>query len=121
MKTWVLVKATSQKTRVVVTMGEAVVMRARLPPLVAVRNQRAVTTLLEALSLWMDERLCVALHADDADGCSRFDLTDEIGLGARSVYYAVELVRLEPHRRTRSPEAGRAEQLALVVQAGGRR
>lgn len=121
MKTWVLVNATAQRTRVVVTMGESVVMRATLPPLAAVRNRRAVTTLLEALSLWTDERLCVALCADDADGCSYFDLTDEMGVGARSVYYAVEVVKREPRRRTRSREVCRAEQLTLVAPSGGAR
>ena len=121
MKTWVLLSSTSQRTRVVVTSGESVVLRATLPPLAAVRNRRAVKTLLEALSLWTDERLCVALRADDADGCSHFDLTDEMGLGARSVYYAVEVVKREPRQRTRSREVGRAEQLALVATSRGAR
>lgn len=101
MKTWVALNSTSKRTRVVVTLGDAVVLRANLPPLVTVRHARAVTTLLEGLSLWTDERLCVALRADDLENCFRFDLADEMGLGARSVYYAVELVKREPRRRGR--------------------
>src|SRR5450631_3689528 len=65
MKTWVLVTATPKRTRVVVSMGEKVVLRANLPPLSTVRNAWAATTLLEALSLWADERLCVALSAEN--------------------------------------------------------
>lgn len=122
MKSWVLVTATSKRTRVVVTMGEAVVLRANLPPLSTVRNARAATTLLEALSLWADERLCVALCAENLDTCFRCDLADEMGLGARSVYYAVELVKHEPRRGSRrSADAGRPRQLALVAPLDGAR
>ena len=106
MKTWVMVTATAKKTRVVVTTGEGVVLRATLPPLAKVAHERAVTTLLESLSLWTDERLCVALCADDAAGCFRFDLTDEMGRGAKRVYYAIEVVKREPRRRTRKPADG---------------
>lgn len=121
MKTWVLVTATSKRTRVVVTMGDTVVLRANLPPLSTVRNTRAVTTLLEALSLWADERLCVALRADDEESCFRCDLADEMGLGARSVYYAVELVKRAPRPRRRpASEAGEAQQLALAAPLGAR-
>lgn len=122
MKTWVLVTATPKRTRVVVSMGDAVVLRANLPPLSTVRNARAVTTLLEALSLWADQRLCVALCAENLDICFRCDLTDEMGLGARSVYYAVELVKHEPRRRSRrSGDAGKPRQLALVAPPDGAR
>ena len=122
MKTWVLVTATQKRTRVVVSMGDAVVLRANLPPLSTVRNARAATTLLEALSLWADERLCVALCAENLDICFRCDLTDEMGLGARSVYYAVELVKHEPRRRSlRAGDAGKPQQLALVAPPDGAR
>ena len=122
MKSWVLVTATSKRTRLVVTMGEKVVLRASLPPLSTVRNARAATTLLEALSLWADERLCVALCAENLDTCFRCDLADEMGLGARSVYYAVELVKHEPRRRSRrSADAGKPRQLVLVAPLDGAR
>lgn len=98
MDTWVELNSTSKRARVVVRLGDKVLLRASLPPLSAVRHSRAVTTLLEALSLWTDGRLCVALSAGTLDDCFRFDLTDELGVGARSVYYAVEVVKRAPRR-----------------------
>ena len=81
MKTWVALNSTSKRTRVVVTLGDVVVLRASLPPLATLRHATAVTTLLEALSLWADERLCVALSAGSLDDCFRCDLADEMGVG----------------------------------------
>ena len=121
MKTWVALNSTSKRTRVVVTLGDVVVLRANLPPLATVRHTTAVKTLLEALSLWTDERLCVALSAAQLDDCFRFELADEMGVGARSVYYAVELVKHAPRRRRAAPEARAAAQLALVAPLGGAR
>jgi len=122
MKTWVLMTATPKRTRVVVSMEDAVVLRANLPPLSTVRNARAATTLLEALSLWADERLCVALSAENLESCFRCALTDEMGLGARSVYYAVEPVKHEPRRRSRrASDAAKPRQLALVAPLDGAR
>lgn len=121
MKTWVALNSTSKRTRVVVTLGDVVVRRANLPPLATVRHTTAARTLLEALSLWMDERLCVALSAGKLDACFCFDLADEMGVGARSIHYAVELVKLAPRRRRPAPEARAARQLALVAPQGGGR
>ncbi len=112
METWVELNSTSKRTRVVVRAGDTVVLRARLPPLSTVRHSRAVTTLLEALSLWVDGRLCVALSATSLDDCFRFDLTDELGVGARSVFYAVEVVKRGSRRRGPSAEQP-AQQLSL--------
>jgi hypothetical protein len=111
METLVELNSTSKRARVVVRLGDTVMLRATLPPLSAVRHARAVTTLLEALSLWTDGRLCVALSAGSLDDCFRFELADELGVGARSVYYAVEVVKRAPRRR-RTPDAP-AQQLRL--------
>lgn len=89
----------ASRTRLLVTVGEDEVLRARLPRLEQVRHEQAVKRLLEGLSLWLDQRLCVALSADEWEDYWRLDLTDELGVGARSVYYAVEVV--ERHRRYR--------------------
>jgi hypothetical protein len=123
MKTWVVLDSTSKRTRVVATVGDVVVLRASLPPLATVRHTTAATALLEALSLWTHERLCVALFADDVGSCFRCGLTDELGLGARGVYYAVELVKREPRRRRSRParKAGEAQQLVLVAPMDGSR
>jgi hypothetical protein len=97
-KTWVMMRATAKQTRLVVTAGEKVVLRASLPPLAKVAHERAAKVLLEALSLWLDEKLCVALCAGDEVNCFRFDLTDELGVGAQGIYYAIEVVAREPGR-----------------------
>lgn len=120
MKTWVALNSTSKRTRVVVTLRDVVVLRASLPPLATVRHTTAVTTLLEALSLWTDERLCVALSAGSLDDCFRCALADEMGVGARSVYYAVELMKRASRRRV-APDARAATQLALVAPLDGAR
>jgi D-serine deaminase-like pyridoxal phosphate-dependent protein len=48
-------------------------------PLVTVRHARAVTTLLEALSLWLNQRLCVALSAASLDDGFRFAVVTRQG------------------------------------------
>lgn len=85
------------RTRLLVTVGADEVLRANLPRLDRIRNERAVKALLEGLSLWMDERLCVALSAAGSESYFRLDLTDELGTGVRGLYYAVDVV--EPRRR----------------------
>ncbi len=89
---YVRLQASLTRTRVRVMVGMEEVLRAELSPLSAVRHEQAVTRLLEALSLWLDGRVCVALSADDGESCFRLGLTDELGVGARSIYYAVEAV-----------------------------
>ena len=108
--------ATAKKTRLVVTVGEKAVLRATLPPLKQVVHERAAKVLLEALSLWLDEKLCVALCADEEVDCFRFDLADEMGVGAHGVYYAIEVEAGErdPARRCDDP----AGQLALMAVRG---
>ena len=101
---------TQKETRVLLTRGKDTLLKGRLPPLKAVRHERAATALMEALSLWVDERLCVALYAGELESCFRFGLADELGVGARSVFYAVELVG----RRRRGEPARDERQLALV-------
>jgi len=89
----------ASRTQLLVMVGPDEVLRARLPRLDQVRQEQAVTRLLEGLSLWLNQRLCVALSADESEDYWRLDLTDELGVGARSVYYAVEVV--EGRRRYR--------------------
>ena len=109
----------ASRTRLLVTVGPDEVLRARLPHLDQVRNERAVRTLLEGLSLWLDQRLCVVLSADGWEDYYRLELADELGVGARSVHYAVEVVeRRRRHRGIRLRGLGdfRAlHQLALLA------
>jgi hypothetical protein len=119
MKTWVSLRGTSDSTRVVVTRGGRPVLKASLPPLGALRHPRAVTTLLEALSLWADERLCVVLSAAPLGDSWRCGLTDEMGRGEVGVYYEVEVVQRAPRRRGGEPRVAR--QLTLAAPLGGAR
>lgn len=111
---------TPRGTRVLLTRGRDTLLRGQLPPLEKVLHVRAATALLEALSLWVDERLCVALYAENAESCFRFGLADELGVGARSVFYAVEVLAPR-HRVARRPKeaARRDEQLKLLAKLDG--
>ena len=102
------------------TRGRDTLLKGQLPPLEKVLHKRAATALLEALSLWVDERLCVALYAENPESCFRFGLADELGVGARSVFYAVEVLAPR-HRAARRPKevAGLDEQLTLLAKPGG--
>jgi hypothetical protein len=119
---WVTLVPKQSGTNVLLMQGQDELLRARLPPLEKVRHAQAVTRLLEALSLWLDTRLCVALSAADTVHSFRLQLTDELGAGARSVFYAGEPVAtgIRQGRRLRGVGGfGEARQLWLGASAGG--
>ena len=70
------------------------ILKGVLPPPPAVRHERAAQVLLAGLSQWLDARLRVVLCADEQETSFCLGLTDELGRGDASVYYAVEI----PHR-----------------------
>lgn len=123
MQPYVTMVPSSKRTRVLLTLGPDELLRANLPPLSTVRHERAAKALLEALSYWMDARLCVALSAAESEDYFRFDLTDEMGVGARSVFYAVEVVTSGPRRRGRRirgvGDFREVRQLSLLAGPGG--
>jgi hypothetical protein len=92
MKPYLTLVVSETQTRVSMFMGEDEILRANLPPLSKVRHRRAATTLLEGLSLWTEARVCVALSVGNLESCFAFNLTDELGVGARSIFYVVEVV-----------------------------
>jgi hypothetical protein len=110
-------------TRVLVSHGPDELLRAVLPPPSQVRHERAAATLLEGLSLWLDTRLPVVLCVDARDAGFCLGLTDEMGLGQRSVYYQVD-VRERGRKRRRGTrirgvgDFGDLRQLRLVVGDG---
>jgi hypothetical protein len=65
--------------------GPDELLRAILPAPTRVRHERAVMTFLEGLSLWLDATLPVVLSVDARQASFCLGLTDELGLGARSV------------------------------------
>lgn len=97
---WVTLVPSEQRTQVLVMLGPDEVLRAELPPLGQAAHENAVSRFLEGLSLLLDQRLCVALCADDTVDSYRLGLVDELGVGARSIYFAVELLPAQgPGRR----------------------
>lgn len=100
METYKVVLSPSSKwTRVLVSHGPDELLRAILPPPSQVRHERAAATFLESLALWLDRTLPVVLSVDDGEAGFCLGLTDEMGLGARSVFYRVEVVARGRHRR----------------------
>jgi hypothetical protein len=54
---------------------------------------------VEGLSLWLDTRLAVALSVDAKEAGFCLGLTDELGLGAQSVFYRVDVAERGRRRR----------------------
>lgn len=97
----VVVSPSSRRTRILVRQGPDELLRAILPPPSRVRHERAAPTLLEGLSLWLDAALPVVLCVGAKDAGFCLGLTDEMGLGARSVFYRVEVASPGDARRGR--------------------
>jgi hypothetical protein len=98
----VVLSPSPQRTRVLLTRGPDEFLRASLPPPVLLSHERALRTLLEGLALVLDQSLRVVLSVDARDAGCCLGLTDEWGLGQRSLYYEVEVVgRRVRHRRGR--------------------
>lgn len=95
----VVLSPSSKWTRVLVRHGPDELLRAILPSPSQVRHQRAAATFLEGLALWLDTTLPVALSVDARQAGFCFDLTDEMGVGVRSIFYRVEVVGREGRRR----------------------
>jgi hypothetical protein len=120
METYKVVLSPSARwTRVMVTHGPDELLRAILPPPMQMRHERTVPTFLEALALWLDTTLPVVLSVDAQQAGFCLGLTDELGLGARSLYYRVEVqergLRRRRGRRIRGVgDFGDLRQLRLV-------
>jgi hypothetical protein len=96
-----LMSPSSKWTKILLTHGPDELLKALLPPPSQVRHERAAATLLEALSLWLDATLSVALSVDAKDAGFCLGLTDEMGVGNRSVYYRIDVSAREDARRRR--------------------
>jgi hypothetical protein len=96
-----LLSPSSKWTKVLLTHGPDELLKAFLPPPSLIHHERAAPRLLEALALWLDTALRVALSVDAKDAGFCLGLTDELGVGMRSVYYAVEVIEPEAVRRRR--------------------
>ena len=89
MNTLVRLSAEPTQTRVLVTQGSRDIGKVILPPSGSA-HPRATATLLEGLSLYMNERLCVVLSVDEWSASSdSLGILDALGHGERSVFYEV--------------------------------
>lgn len=89
----------SRWTRVLLTHGPDELLRAVLPQPSLVRHERAATTFVESLALWLDVALPVVLSVIDRDAPSCLGLTDELGVGRQSIYYRVAVSSPAVRRR----------------------
>jgi len=90
----------AQETRLLAMSGRDEVMRAILGPTTA-SHPRAAATLLEGLSLWHQQPLSVVLCADVEVCSSATRMLDQLGFGARTLHYDVEVAFLGRPRRGR--------------------
>jgi hypothetical protein len=81
----------SRWTRVLLTHGPDELLRAVLPQPSLVRHERAASTFVESLALWLDTALPVVLSVVERGAPCCLGLTDELGVGRQSVYYRVEV------------------------------
>jgi len=99
MKYTVVMIPSATRTRVLLSHGTDELLRAILPPPSAVRHEQAALTFLQGLSLWLDAKLHVVLSVDEREAGFCLGLTDEMGLGVRSVYFDVEVHDRRARRR----------------------
>lgn len=101
----VVIVPSATRTRVLVTEGSDELLRAVLPSPSQLRHERGTTTFLEGLALWLDAKLHVVLSVDAKEAGFCLGLTDEMGVGVRSLFFDVEVrdrrVRRRPGRRIR--------------------
>jgi hypothetical protein len=100
--TMVRLSAEPMRTRLLVTQGSKDIGKVILPPAPSV-HRRAAATLLEGLSLFLGERLCVVLGVDEHSTSScELGLLDGLGYGARSLFYEIGVAARVPREARRT-------------------
>lgn len=99
MKYTVVIVPSTTRTRVLVSHGPDELLRAILPPPSAVHHERAAIALLQGLAQWLDAKLHVVLSVDEREAGFCLALTDEMGIGTRSVFFDVEVHDRRARRR----------------------
>jgi hypothetical protein len=95
----VVMTPSATRTRVLLSHGPDELLRAILPPPSQLRHERGAITFLQGLSLWLDAKLHVVLSVDAKEAGFCLDLTDEMGIGMRSLYFDVEVRDRRARRR----------------------
>lgn len=86
----VTIQPQRHETRLLVMAGKDEVMRAVLGPTTS-SHPRAAPTLMEGLALWHQRALSVVLCADVEACSSATRMIDDLGFGAKTVHYEVEV------------------------------
>lgn len=116
METTTLVRLSAEptRTRLLITRGTADVAKAILPPATE-RHPRATATLLEGLSLFLGERLCVVLCVDERSPSScGLGVLDALGFGERSLFYEIGVAARDGHGRRERRRAAPSERIGGV-------
>jgi hypothetical protein len=87
------------RTRVLVTAGADELLRALLPPPSQLQYETAAITFLESLALWLNSKLHVVLSVEAKEAGNCLGLTDELGVGVRSLFFDVEVRDRRARRR----------------------
>jgi len=87
------------RTRVLLTEGPDELLRAVLPSPSQLQHERAVISFLESLALWVNAKLHVVLSVDAREAGCCLGLTDELGVGVRSLFFDVEVRDRRARRR----------------------
>jgi hypothetical protein len=87
----VVVIPSAARTRVLLTEGPDELLRAVLPSPGQLQHERAVISFLESLALWVNAKLHVVLSVDAREAGCCLGLTDELGVGMRSLFFDVEV------------------------------
>lgn len=95
----VVVIPSAARTRVLLTEGPDELLRAVLPPPSQLQHERAAITFLESLALWVNAKLHVVLSVDVREAGQCLGLTDELGVGVRSLFFDVEVRDRRARRR----------------------
>lgn len=95
----VWIAPSTTRTRVLVTEGPDELLRAVLPSPSQLQYERAVITFLESLALWLNAKLHVVLSVDAKEAGCCLGLTDELGVGVRSLFFDVEVRDRQARRR----------------------
>jgi len=95
----VVIIPSATRTRVLVTQGPDELLRAVLPSPSQLQYERATITFLESLALWLNAKLHVVLSVDAKEAGCCLGLTDELGLGVRSLFFEVEVRDRHVRRR----------------------
>ncbi len=96
----VLISPSTARARVLLTHGPDELLRASLPYPPRVWDERSMPVFLEGLALLLDSAVRVVLSVDEQQAALCLGLTDEMGLGRKSLFYRVE-VATRPVRRRR--------------------